>query len=46
MLTIFKGYEAERWHQFLIYIGYNIAGFTINALANSVLPYFNKAACE
>ncbi|KAJ5397165.1 hypothetical protein N7509_005278 [Penicillium cosmopolitanum] len=38
------GYEAERWHQFLIYIGYNIAGFCINALANSLLPYFNKAA--
>ncbi|KAJ5110947.1 hypothetical protein N7532_001482 [Penicillium argentinense] len=37
-------YESERWHQFLIYIAYNIAGFLINALTNKFLPYFNKAA--
>ncbi|KAF2757177.1 amino acid permease [Pseudovirgaria hyperparasitica] len=37
-------YEPQRWHQFLIYIGYNIAAFLINAFANSSLPYVNKAA--
>ncbi|KAG2024761.1 hypothetical protein GB937_003460 [Aspergillus fischeri] len=37
-------YEAQRWHQFLIYIAYNIAAFTINALMNSVLPYITKSA--
>ncbi|KAJ5692206.1 hypothetical protein N7462_001629 [Penicillium macrosclerotiorum] len=37
-------YEAQNWHQFLIYVAYNIAGFTINALMNNILPYFNKTA--
>ncbi|KAJ5885011.1 hypothetical protein N7495_009521 [Penicillium taxi] len=37
-------YVSQRWHQFLIYIGYNIAAFLINALTNHILPYFNKAA--
>jgi hypothetical protein len=37
---------AQRWHQFLIYIAYNIAAFIINALMNSVLPYVTKAACK
>ncbi|EKG12412.1 Amino acid/polyamine transporter I [Macrophomina phaseolina MS6] len=37
-------YEAEAWHQFLIYIGYNILAFLLNAFANSALPYVNKAA--
>lgn len=37
-------YEAQRWHQFLIYIAYNIAAFIINALMNSVLPYITKSA--
>lgn len=43
-LTLYQAYEAQRWHQFLIYIAYNIAGFTINALMNGILPYFNKGA--
>ncbi|KAJ5594489.1 uncharacterized protein N7459_000697 [Penicillium hispanicum] len=37
-------YVSQRWHQFLIYVAYNIAGFLINALMNNILPYFNKAA--
>ncbi|RHZ65337.1 GABA permease GabA [Aspergillus thermomutatus] len=37
-------YEAQRWHQFLIYIAYNIAAFIINALMNSVLPWVTKSA--
>ncbi|OOQ90677.1 putative amino acid permease [Penicillium brasilianum] len=37
-------YEAQRWHQFLIYIAYNLVGFAINSLMNRILPHFNKAA--
>ncbi|WPH03423.1 amino acid permease [Acrodontium crateriforme] len=37
-------YKVKAWHQFLIYIGYNIAAGLLNAFANSILPYFNKAA--
>ncbi|OCK76420.1 amino acid permease [Lepidopterella palustris CBS 459.81] len=37
-------YTPQRWHQFLIYIGYNIFGFLVNAFMNSSLPYVNKAA--
>ncbi|KAI9692631.1 MAG: hypothetical protein M1820_009508 [Bogoriella megaspora] len=37
-------YEPHPWHQFLIYVGYNIVAFLINAFGNSVLPYVNKAA--
>lgn len=27
-------YQPERWHQFLIYIGYTLAAFLINAFMN------------
>ncbi|KAJ5520405.1 hypothetical protein N7463_000858 [Penicillium fimorum] len=37
-------YEPQRWHQFLIYIGYNIVAFLINAFMNKFLPYVTKAA--
>lgn len=37
-------YTAQRWHQFLIYIGYNIFAFLINAFGNHILDIFNKAA--
>ncbi|KAK4505743.1 hypothetical protein PRZ48_003708 [Zasmidium cellare] len=37
-------YHAERWHQFLIYIGYNIAAALINAFGNAILPILNKTA--
>ncbi|KAF2194654.1 amino acid permease [Zopfia rhizophila CBS 207.26] len=37
-------YSPERWHQFLIYIGYNIFAFVVNAFLNSSLPYVNKVA--
>lgn len=39
-----KGYVTQRWHQFLIYVGYNVMAFLINAFWNSKLPYINKAA--
>lgn len=37
-------YVAQRWHQFLIYIGYNLIAFLTNAFANSLLPYVTKGA--
>ncbi|KAJ5114887.1 hypothetical protein NUU61_000646 [Penicillium alfredii] len=37
-------YKPQQWHQFLIYLGYNIAAFIINAFMNNLLPYVNKAA--
>ncbi|KAG8534400.1 uncharacterized protein KY384_001245 [Bacidia gigantensis] len=37
-------YSPERWHQFLIYVAYNIVAFLINAFMNSSLPYVTKAA--
>lgn len=37
-------YEAKSWHQFLIFLGYNIAAFLINAFGNHLLPYVNKTA--
>lgn len=37
-------YEPQRWHQFLIYIGYNIVAFVINAFGNSIIPHVNKTA--
>lgn len=37
-------YAPQRWHQFLIYIGYNLVAFLINAFLNSALPVITKAA--
>ncbi|PKY07962.1 amino acid permease [Aspergillus campestris IBT 28561] len=37
-------FEPQRWHQFLLYIGYNIIAFIINSLMNSVLPKVTKGA--
>ncbi|KAL9082244.1 MAG: hypothetical protein Q9159_006581 [Coniocarpon cinnabarinum] len=37
-------YSAQRWHQFLIYIGYTLFAFMVNAFGNRLLPYFNRAA--
>ncbi|CAF9938098.1 MAG: hypothetical protein HETSPECPRED_000773 [Heterodermia speciosa] len=37
-------YEPQRWHQFLIYIAYNIVAFCINAFMNRLLPYVTKSA--
>ena len=37
-------YAPQRWHQFLIYIGYNLVAFLLNAFANSLLPYITKGA--
>lgn len=37
-------YVVQRWHQFVIYIGYNIIAFVINAFGNSMIPLINKTA--
>ena len=37
-------YSAERWHQFLIYIGYTLVAFLINAFLTSALPLVTKSA--
>ena len=37
-------YVPERWQQFLVYIGYNMVAFIINAFLNSALPHITKAA--
>jgi choline transport protein len=37
-------YTAQRWHQFLIYIGYNLFAFLLNAFGALILPMFTKAA--
>ncbi|KAJ5166280.1 uncharacterized protein N7482_005061 [Penicillium canariense] len=37
-------YVAQRWHQFLIYIGLTIGAFVINAFMNSILPLIYRGA--
>lgn len=37
-------YAPERWHQFLIYIGYTLIAFLINAFLTSALPLVTKTA--
>ena len=39
-----QDYAPQRWHQFLIYIGYNLVAFLLNAFGNSLLPYVTKGA--
>lgn len=37
-------YEFKAWHQFLIYVVFNIIALLINAFLTRLLPYFTKAA--
>lgn len=39
-----SNYTVEPWHQFLIYLGYNLVATLLNAFGNSILPYVNKTA--
>ncbi|KIW62116.1 hypothetical protein PV05_02163 [Exophiala xenobiotica] len=39
-----SSYEPQRWHQFLIYIGYNAFAFLVNAFMTRLLPSITKAA--
>ncbi|KAI4185970.1 MAG: hypothetical protein LQ346_005778 [Caloplaca aetnensis] len=44
VLTAHKDYSPQRWHQFLLYIGYTVAAFCINAFGNQILPWVTKGA--
>src|SRR6201996_3091763 len=37
-------YTPQPWHQFLIYLAYNLIAALINAFGNSLLPYINQVA--
>lgn len=37
-------YKGQPWHQFLIYIGYQMVAMVINMFGNTALPYINKGA--
>ncbi|TVY24173.1 Choline transport protein, partial [Lachnellula hyalina] len=37
-------YDPQRWHQFLIYIGYNLVAFLVNAFMTDALPVITKSA--
>ena len=37
-------YTPQPWHQFLIYLAYNLIAALINAFGNSILPYINQVA--
>lgn len=37
-------YEPKPWHQFLIYIGYAVLAFCVNAFLNRILPHITQAA--
>ncbi|KPM44207.1 hypothetical protein AK830_g2371 [Neonectria ditissima] len=37
-------YEAETWHQFLIYVAFTFIALVINTFATRLLPLFNKSA--
>jgi choline transport protein len=39
-----QSYSPQRWHQFLIYIGYNLFAFLVNAFMSTLLPIIDKAA--
>jgi len=37
-------YNPHRWHQFLIYIGYNVFAFVVNTFLTRLLPLITKSA--
>ena len=37
-------YTPEPWHQFLIYLAYNVIASLVNAFGNRILPYINQFA--
>lgn len=45
IISLFNStYEAKDWHQFLIYIGFTLLAFCINAFLNRLLPLINQTA--
>ena len=47
MLKLLMGqnFGSQRWQQFLVYIGFTLGAFVINAFLNSVLPLIYRGAC-
>ncbi|KYK60780.1 amino acid permease [Drechmeria coniospora] len=43
-LTHPQGYEPQRWHRFLIYVGLTLLSFLTNAFMNSLLPLVYRGA--
>ena len=39
-----SSYTPKPWHQFLIYLAYNLIAALVNAFGNSLLPYVNQLA--
>ncbi|KAH6657602.1 amino acid/polyamine transporter I [Truncatella angustata] len=39
-----ENYEAKTWHQFLIYLAFNVVALVVNVFANRLLPLVTKAA--
>ncbi|KAF9892832.1 hypothetical protein FE257_000421 [Aspergillus nanangensis] len=37
-------FESQRWHQFLLYIAYNLIAFLVNSVMNKGLPLVTKSA--
>lgn len=46
MLIHLQSFEAQRWHQFLLYVAYNLIAFIINSLLSKGLPIVTKSACK
>lgn len=40
-----QSFEAQRWQQFLIYIGFTLGAFLLNAFGNRILPVMYRGAC-
>ncbi|KAG9545499.1 amino acid transporter, partial [Aureobasidium melanogenum] len=39
-----SSFKPKSWQQFLIYIGYNIFAFCLNAFANRIIPHIDRGA--
>ncbi|PLB49328.1 amino acid permease [Aspergillus steynii IBT 23096] len=42
--AVYPDFVWQRWQQFLIYVGYTILAFVVNAFMNSVLPVIYRGA--
>ncbi|PLN75542.1 amino acid permease [Aspergillus taichungensis] len=42
--SVYPGFVWQRWQQFLIYVGYTLLAFVINAFMNSILPIIYRGA--
>ncbi|OJJ81779.1 uncharacterized protein ASPGLDRAFT_131614 [Aspergillus glaucus CBS 516.65] len=42
--SLHPSFESQRWQQFLVYIGFTLGAFVINAFGNSILPTVYRGA--